>query len=158
MWTSVGVSMICFCFKFLVLFLCACKFVVFVILTNEWSWEFAEEKKQKKKRDVARRPTMKTESESIETFFVTLVSRKSYCVTSCETKDLLCYYCWVKNFKFVWNNHIGIGIGMYLVCFLTRGYSARNNNKSKIQQADKERKHAKKEGYGFPYDYYTIML
>ena len=36
--------------------------------------------------------SVKTASESVETFAVTLVSRKDYCVTSRETKDLLCYF------------------------------------------------------------------
>ena len=40
-------------------------------------------------------PTVKTErseSEKIERFVESLVNRKIYCVTSCETKDMLCYF------------------------------------------------------------------
>ena len=46
------------------------------------------------------------ENEKIERFVESLVNRKIYCVTSCETKGMLCYFVWVMNFKFVWKNHI----------------------------------------------------
>ena len=45
-------------------------------------------------------------NESIENFVVILVNQKSYCVTSCVTKDMLCYFVWVMNFNFVWKSHI----------------------------------------------------
>ena len=43
---------------------------------------------------------------TLETFVDSFVNRKIYCVTSCETKDILCYFVWVMNFNFVWKNHI----------------------------------------------------
>ena len=39
-------------------------------------------------------------------YIVNLVNRNNYCVTSCATKDLRCYFVWVMNFKLVWKNHI----------------------------------------------------
>ena len=89
------------------LFLRACKCVVFVILSSERSWEFAEERRTWESRDSTRRLTEKTASE--HKFVVTHVIRKNYCVASCETKDLV----WVVNFKLVWKTHIKTQLNQY---------------------------------------------
>ena len=34
------------------------------------------------------------------------MNQKDYCVTSCVTKDMLCYFVWVMNFNFVRKSHI----------------------------------------------------
>ena len=53
-----------------------------------------------------------------EKFVVTLVSRVNYCATSCETKDLLCYFVWVMNFKFVWKILIETQLNQSIMIFV----------------------------------------
>ena len=66
-------------------------------------------RKREESRDVRQcqkwRP-QEAKNENIEKIVAILVNQKSYCVTSCVTKDMLRYLVWVMNFKFVWRSHI----------------------------------------------------
>ena len=61
-------------------------------------------RKRKDSRDFRNCPTVKPQTvknESIEKFVAILVNQANYCVTSCVTKDMLCFFVGVMNFNFV---------------------------------------------------------
>ena len=85
---------------------------------------------RKKNRRVKRyyketKSAVKTASESTEKFVVTVVNRNKYCVTSCATRDLPCYFVLVTNFKFVWKNHIKTQLNQINPAFFIPTWSGR---------------------------------
>ena len=73
---------------------------------------------------------LKTTNESMERLDVTLVSQRNYCVTSCETKDMLCY------FEFVWKNHIKTQLNQTVVSIVFEVQRAPLWNKQRSMTTD----------------------
>ena len=115
----------CFVFVYFFVFFFAYMYVCSIPYFFKWVKlrEFGRRKIQEILETVQQWKPQTVKNESIEKFVAILVNQKNYCVTSCVTKDMLCYFVWVMNFNFVWKSHIKTQLNQSIKAKHQRGLS-----------------------------------